>query len=337
MNLGLPEQPASGMIRVSRSLMRIAVLDDYQSIALTMADWSPLQGRAEVTVFSDHENDEGVLATRLAPYEILCVMRERTALRRSLIERLPKLRLIASTGPINAAIDVAAAEERGIKIVHTGYSSIPTVEMTWALILASQRHLVQEIDSVRSGGWQRTIGRELRGCTLGLLGLGNIGGKVGQIARAFGMSVIGWSENLTSEKAAGVGAVAVSKEELFTRADILSIHTLLSRRTRGLVDEKAIAMMQPASWLINTSRGAIVDETAILEALVHRRIAGFAVDVYDIEPLPAGHPFRTLDNVIATPHLGYVTEDMYRTFYGDTVSNIVRWIEGETSGIATIS
>jgi phosphoglycerate dehydrogenase-like enzyme len=310
--------------------MRIAVLDDYQLVALTMADWSPLQGRAEVTVFSEHENDESVLATRLAPYEILCVMRERTPLRRSLIEKLPRLKLIASTGLINAAIDVPAAEERGIKIVHTGYSSVPTVEMTWALILASQRHLVQEIVSVRSGGWQRTIGRELRGRTLGLLGLGHIGGEVARIAHVFGMSVIGWSENLTSERAADVGAVAVSKEELFTRSDILSIHTLLSRRTRGLVDKKAIAMMQPTSWLINTSRGAIVEETAILEALVHRRIAGFVVDVYDVEPLPPDHPFRILDNVIATPHLGYVAEDLYHTFYRDTVRNIVNWIEDDT-------
>jgi phosphoglycerate dehydrogenase-like enzyme len=310
----------------SKSLMQIAVLDDYQPVGLRMADWSPLQDVAEVTVFSDHVDDEDALAMRLAPYEVLCVMRERTPLRRSLIEKLPKLRLIASTGPINAAIDVATAEERGIKIVHTGYSSIPTVEMTWALILASQRHLIQEIVSVRSGGWQRTIGRELRGRTLGLLGLGNIGGGVAQIARVFGMSVISWSENLTSQRAASVGAIAVSKEELFTRADILSIHTLLSRRTRGLVDKQTIDMMQPTSWLINTSRGPIVDEAAILEALAHRRIAGFAVDVYNIEPLPAEHPYRTLDNVIATPHVGYVTEDLYRTFYEDTVRNILHWI-----------
>ncbi len=309
--------------------MRIAILDDYQSVALTTADWSPLEGRAEVSVFSDHVTDEEVLAERLAPFDILCVMRERTALRRSLIERLPKLKLIASTGPINAAIDVAAAEERGIKLVHTGYSSTPTIEMTWALILASQRHLVREAWSVHSGGWQQRVGGDLRGRTLGLLGLGNIGGGVARIGVAFGMQVIGWSQNLTSEKAEAVGAAAVSKEELFANADILSIHTLLSRRTRGLIDAGAIALMKPTVWLINTSRGAIVDESALLDALRQRRIAGFAVDVFDVEPLPANHPFRTLDNVLATPHLGYVTEELYRTFYGDTVRNIVDWLDRE--------
>lgn len=311
--------------------MRVAVLDDYQSVALTIADWSPLEGRADVTVFSDHVTDEAVLAERLAPFGVLCIMRERTPLRRALIERLPNLKLIASTGPINAAIDVAAAEERGIEIVHTGYSSTPTVEMTWALILASQRHLVREVASVRNGGWQQTVGGDLHGRTLGLLGLGNIGGAVAQIGRAFRMNVIGWSKNLTPEKAEAVGAVAVSKEQLFADADIVSIHTLLSRRTRGLVDAATLALMKPTSWLINTSRGAIVDESAVLDALRGRRIAGFAVDVYEEEPLPPDHPFRALDNVLATPHLGYVTQGLYRTFYGDTVRNIVNWLNREAS------
>ncbi len=300
--------------------MRVAILDDYQAVALTMADWSPLRGRAEVSVFTDHLTEEAALAERLALFEVLCVMRERTPLRRSLLERLPKLRLIASTGPVNAVIDVAAAEERGVKVAHTGYSSVPTVEMTWGLILASQRHLVREAASLRSGGWQQTVGGDLQGRTLGLLGLGNIGG-------AFGMEVIGWSQNLTPEKAAAAGATAVPKEELFARADILSIHTLLSRRTRGLVDAGALALMKPTAWLVNTSRGAIVDEPALLDALGQRRIAGLAVDVFDVEPLPSGHPFRALDNVLATPHLGYVTETMYRTFYGDTVRNIVAWLD----------
>ena len=309
--------------------MKVAVLDDYQSVALTMADWSPLHGRAEVSVFTDHLTDEAALAERLAPFEVVCVMRERTPLRRDLLERLPKLRLIASTGPVNAAIDAAAAGERGIEVVHTGYSSVPTIEMTWALILASQRHLVGEAASLRSGGWQRTVGGDLRGRTLGLLGLGNIGGAVARIGGAFGMEGIGWSQNLTPERAAATGATAVSKEELFARSDILSIHTLLSRRTRGLVDAGALALMKPAAWLVNTSRGAIVDEAAVLDALRQGRIAGLAVDVFDVEPLPAGHPFRTLDNVLATPHLGYVTEAMYRTFYGDTVRNIAEWLDQE--------
>ena len=310
--------------------MRIAILDDYQSAALTMADWSSLQNRADISVFSDHVSDEAVLAERLASFDILCVMRERTALRRSLIERLPNLKLIASTGQINAAIDVAAAEECGISVVYTGYTSSPTIEMTWALILASQRHLVQETCSVRSGGWQRTVGGDLRGRTLGLLGLGNIGGAVAQIGRAFGMAVIGWSQNLTAEKAAMVGAVAVTKEELFARADILSIHTLLSRRTRGVVDAGVVGLMKPTAWLINTSRGAIVHEPAVLDALRERRIAGLAVDVYDTEPLPADHPFRVMDNVLATPHLGYVTDGLYRTFYGDTVRNIAEWLDHQS-------
>jgi phosphoglycerate dehydrogenase-like enzyme len=292
-----------------------------------MADWSPLEGRAEISVFTDHVVDQEALAKRLAPFDVLCVMRERTPLRRDLIEQLPKLKLIASTGPINAAIDVAAAEEHGVEIVHTGYSSTPTIEMTWALILASQRHLMREVSSVRSGGWQQTVGSELCGRTLGLLGLGNIGGAVARIGGAFGMRVIGWSQNLTPEKAEAVGAVAVSKKQLFSEADVVSIHMLLSRRTRGLVDADAIALMKRDAWLINTSRSALVDEPALLDALVGRRIAGLAVDVFGEEPLPANHPFRTLDNVLATPHLGYVTEGLYRTFYGDTVRNIVDWLD----------
>lgn len=307
--------------------MQIAILDDYQSAALRMADWSSLEGRANITVFVDHVSDENELAARLAPFNVICVMRERTALTRTLIERLPNLELIASTGRINAAIDVAAAEERGVKIVHTGYFPTPTVELTWALILASQRHLVREVSSVRSGGWQQTVGSDLHGRTLGLLGLGNIGGRVAQVGRAFGMRVIGWSQNLTAEKAAAVGAIAVSKDELFAGADILSIHTLLSRRTRGLVDAAALARMKPTAWLINTSRSAIVDEPAVLDLLRQRRIAGLAVDVFETEPLPSDHPFRSLDNVLATPHIGYVSEDLYRRFYGDTVRNIVEWLD----------
>ncbi len=308
--------------------MRIAILDDYQSVALAMADWSGLQARAEIAVFSDHLDDEEQLAVRLAPFEVLCVMRERTPLRRSLLDRLPNLKLIASTGPVNAAIDVAAAEERGIEIRHTGYSSTPTIEMSWALILASQRHLVAETGSVRAGGWQRAIGGDLHGRTLGLLGLGHIGGEVARIGSAFGMRVIAWSQNLTQEKAEPFGAAAVSKQELFAGADILSIHTVLSRRTRGLVDAEAIAAMKPTAWLVNTSRGAIVDEAALLDALRAGRIAGLAVDVYDTEPLPADHPFRSLPNVLATPHLGYVTESLYRTFYGDCVADITAWLDG---------
>ncbi len=307
--------------------MRIAVLDDYQAVALTMADWSPLRGRAEIIVFSDHLAGEEALVARLAPFDVLCVMRERTPLPRSLLDRLPNLKLIASTGLTNAAIDVAAAGERGIEVVHTGYRSAPTIEMTWALILASQRGLVGEATSVRSGGWQRTVGRDLGGRTLGLLGLGRVGGEVARIGRAFGMDTIAWSQNLTPERAAATGTVAVPKEELFARADILSIHTVLSRRTRGLVDAGALALMKPTAWLVNTSRGPIVNEGAVLDALHERRLAGFAVDVFNTEPLPPDHPFRTEVKVLATPHLGYVTDGLYKTFYGDVVREIVAWLD----------
>ena len=326
---GLTEPP---LVLAGGTTVRIAILDDYQRAALEMADWSPLEGRAEITVFSDHLSDEDALAERLAPFDVLCVMRERTPLRRGLIERLPRLKLIASTGPVNAAIDTAAAAERGVEIRHTGYASTPTVEMTWALILASQRHLAREAASVRAGGWQQTVGNDLRGRTLGLVGLGNIGGEVARIGGAFGMRVIGWSQNLTPERAEAVGAAAVPKEVLLAEADIVSVHLLLSRRTRGLIDAAALAAMKPSAWLINTSRGAIVDQPALIEALRHRRIAGLAVDVYDEEPLPADHPLRGMDNVLATPHLGYVTADLYRTFYGDSVRNILAWLDLHAPG-----
>lgn len=309
--------------------MRIAVLDDYQSVARSFADWAALERRAEVTVFTDHLADEDAVAQRLSPFDIVCIMRERTPLPRSLIERLPKLKFIASTGRANAAIDVKAAEARGITIAHTGYGSAPTVELAWALILACQRNIVIEAQSVAAGGWQRTVGRDLHGRTLGLLGVGNIGSRVAQVGNAFGMRVIGWSENLTAEKAQASGVSAVTKEALFAQADILSIHVVLSHRTRGLVDGAMLGLMQPEAWLVNTSRGPIVDEPALLAALHEHRIAGYAVDVYGTEPLPAGHPFRTLPNVLATPHIGYVTEDLYRTFYGDCVRNITQWLDSQ--------
>ncbi len=253
-------------------------------------------------------------------------MRERTVLSRSLIERLPKLRFIPSTSPVNCATDVKAAEAHGIEIAHTSYDPNPTIELTWALILAASRHLVEEAGSVHSGEWQRRVGRDLKGRTLALVGLGQIGGAVAKIGQAFGMRVISWSQNFTAEKARAFGSEAISKEALFAGADVLSIHTLLSRRNRGLVDDQAIASMKPTVWLVNTSRGAIVNEEAILSALRRQRIAGYAVDVFDEEPLPVDHPFRSLDNVLATPHLGYVSESLYRTFYGDSVRNIAEWL-----------
>jgi phosphoglycerate dehydrogenase-like enzyme len=305
---------------------QIAVLDDYQNAALESADWSVLRDRADITVFQDHLADPDAVIERLLPFDVVCVMRERTPLPRNVIERLPNLKLIASTGPANASIDVAVAGDRGIAVVHTGYRSDPTVEFTWALILACARHIVTESNSVRSGGWQQTVGVDLRGKTLGVLGLGNVGSEVARIGSAFGMKLIAWSQNMTPEAAKAAGAILVSKDQLFERADILTIHLVLSSRTRGLVGAAELKKMKPTAWLVNASRGPIVEEQALITALQNKRIAGAAIDVFDIEPLPQSHPFRTLDNVLATPHIGYVSQGLYKTFYEDTVSNIRKWL-----------
>jgi phosphoglycerate dehydrogenase-like enzyme len=306
---------------------QIAVLDDYQNAALESADWSVLRDRADITVFQDHLADQDAVIERLLPFDVVCVMRERTPLPRKVIERLPNLKLIASTGSVNASIDVAVAGDRGIAVVHTGYRSDPTVEFTWALILACARHIVTESNSVRSGGWQQTMGVDLRGKTLGVLGLGNVGSEVARIGSAFGMKLIAWSQNMTAETAEATGAILVSKDQLFERADILTIHLVLSSRTRGLVGAEELEKMKPTAWLINASRGPIVVEQALITALQNKRLAGAAIDVFDIEPLPPAHPFRTLDNVLATPHIGYVSQDLYTTFYEDTVSNIRKWLD----------
>jgi phosphoglycerate dehydrogenase-like enzyme len=297
--------------------IKVAVLDDYQSVALSMADWSPLENLADITVFNDHVADVGNLIQRLRPFDVVCVMRERTPLHRVVIESLPNLKLIASTGPGNASIDQDAAAERGIEIRHT----------TWGLILAMARNIPLENRSLRQGGWQVALGEQLAGKTLGLLGLGHIGSAVGIIGRAFRMNVIAWSQHLTAERAAEKGAQLVSKDVLFSTADFLSIHVRLSERTQGLVGATELAQMKPTSRLINTSRGPIVDHAALLAALTTGQIAGAALDVYDVEPLDNPHPLRELPNVLATPHIGYVSEELYRTFYGDTVRNIVQWLD----------
>ncbi len=307
---------------------QIAVLDDYQNAALESADWSVLRDRADITVFQDHLADPDAVIERLLPFDVVCLMRERTPLPRKVIARLPNLKLIASTGSANASIDVAAAGDRGITVVHTGYRSDPTVELTWALILACARHIVTESNSVRSGGWQQTVGMDLRGKTLGVLGLGNVGSEVARIRERFWNGNTGaWSQNMTAETAKATGAILVSKDQLFERADILTIHLVLSSRTRGLVGAEELEKMKPTAWLINASRGPIVEEQALITALQNKRLAGAAIDVFDIEPLPPSHPFRTLENVLATPHIGYVSQDLYKTFYEDTVSNIRKWLD----------
>jgi phosphoglycerate dehydrogenase-like enzyme len=309
--------------------VQIAILDDYQDVALRVADWSALGGRATVTVFNDHVADPTAVVARLQPFDVVCVMRERTPLTRFILEQLPRLRLIASTGAQNASIDVKAAGERGVKVVHTGYSSTPTVELTWALILAGARHIVSENASLRDGGWQRHVGDDLAGRTLGLLGLGNIGGAVARIGKAFDMNVIAWSQNLAAEHAANFGAARVSKEELFRQADIVSIHLVLSHRTRGLVGAAELSLMKPTARLVNTSRGPLVVEADLLAALRDGKISGAAIDVFDVEPLPPDHPFRTLPQVLATPHIGYVSRGLYERFYHDIVNNVLRWLEGQ--------
>lgn len=307
--------------------MKIAILDDYQGVALELADWSSLAERASLEVFREHLTETDAVVARLLPFDIVCVMRERTPLLRSALERLPNLKLIASTGRRNASIDLEAAKERGIDVVNTGYDGSSTVELTWALILASARHIALESANLRAGGWQRTVGDGLRGKTLGILGLGSIGSEVARIGAAFGMEVVAWSQNLTAEKARAGGAQWVSKEELFATADVLSIHLVLSARTRGLVGAAELAAMKPTARLVNSSRGPIVDEAALLAALRQGQIAGAAIDVFDVEPLPPDHAFRSLPNVLATPHIGYVSRDLYRTFYADTVVNIGRWLD----------
>jgi phosphoglycerate dehydrogenase-like enzyme len=314
--------------------MKVAILDDYQNVALRMADWSVVRRhRGEITVFNDHVADPSAVVERLRPFDVACVMRERTPLTREILQQLPKLKLIASTGPRNAAIDAQAAADLSITVTATRYDSTPTIELTWSLILASMRIIDREAASLRAGGWQMGLGSNLRGKNLGIAGLGNIGSEVARIGVAFGMNVIAWSQNLTEEKAIAAGATLVDKQTLFREADVVTVHLVLSRHTRCLIGAPEFAVMKPTARFVNTSRGPIVDEGALVEALQTRRIAGAAVDVFDVEPLPLSHPFRELDNVLATPHIGYVTEDLYRTFYADAAANIATWLEANAAAL----
>lgn len=314
--------------------MKVAILDDYQNVALQLADWSAVRQHAEITVFNDHLADPAAVVARLRPFEVVCVMRERTPLTREILQQLPNLKLIASTGPRNASINSQTAADLGIAVTATGYDSTPTIEFTWSLILASMRGIDREAASLKAGGWQTDLGSNLRGKNLGIIGLGNIGREVARVGLVFGMKVIAWSQNLTEEKASAAGASLVDKQTLFREADIVTIHLVLSHRTRGLIGTPEFALMKPKARLVNTSRGPIVDEVALIEALQARRIARAAVDVFENEPLPADHPFRKLDNVLATPHIGYVTEDLYRTFYGDAAASIAAWLEANAARTA---
>src|SRR6201988_4042464 len=311
--------------------MKIAILDDYQDVALRLAGWSDVRRRAEIVVFNDPVGEPSAVIERLRPFDVVCVMRERTPLPREILQQLPNLKLIASTGPRNASIDSQAATDLGIAVTATGYDSTPTIEFTWSLILANMRGIDREAASLKAGGWQIGLGSNLRGKSLGVVGLGNIGKEVARIGLAFGVKVIAWSQNLTEETARPAGATLVDKPTLFREADVVTVHLVLSGRTKGLIGRSEFTLMKPTARLINTSRGPIVDEAALIEALQAHQIAGAAVDVFDVEPLPPDHPFRKLDNVLATPHIGYVTEDLYRTFYGDAAANIATWLDANAA------
>jgi len=308
--------------------MRVAILDDYQRVALSMADWPSIGAGVSVHPFHDRLGTEDHVAERLRNFDVIVAMRERTPLPGSLIERLPLLKLIVTTGKRNAAIDVKAACARGVVVSGTSTLSQPPAELTWGLILALARSIPHESAAMRSGGWQSTIGVGLHGKTLGILGLGRLGTDVARIGQAFGMHVIAWSQNLTRDKTDAVGVELVDKDALFQRADIVSVHLVLGDRTRGLVGERELAMMKPTAFLINTARGPIVDEHALIYALRHSVIAGAALDVFDEEPLPVDHPLRRLENALLTPHLGYVTTENYRLAYGEAVEDIRAFLAG---------
>lgn len=309
-------------------MTRIAVLDDYQNVALNSSDWSDVQARAEVVVYHDTLDDPVRLIERLLPYDAVCVMRERTALTRDILSQLPKLRFIGSTGGSNAAIDTAAAKELGIAVSATGGVGNGAPELTWALILAAARNLPAEIGSVRDGGWQTGIGRDLARHTLGVIGLGKVGRQVAAVGRAFGMRVVASGDRLTREAAQQAGVEPVDLETLLRESDWVSLHLALAPETRGVIGRDQLALMKPSAWLVNTARGPLVDEAALIGALENGVIAGAALDVFDREPLPSGHPYRTLPNVVATPHVGYVTHDTYREFYGENVENLLAWMDG---------
>ncbi|WP_440090246.1 D-2-hydroxyacid dehydrogenase family protein [Pseudomonas fragariae (ex Marin et al. 2024)] len=308
--------------------LTIAVLDDWQNVASNVVDWSPLRSIGEVSFLHEFPADTAVMVQRLRDFDVICVMRERTLFDEALLSQLPRLKLLTTGGMRNAAIDVEAAKRLNITVCGTDSYKHAAPELTWALIMGITRNLVAEANSLRAGHWQVGLGSDLHGKTLGILGLGSIGKWIARYGQAFGMKVIAWSQNLTPEVAAECGVTYVSKQALFEQSDVLSVHLVLSDRSRGLVDAEALGRMKPGAFIVNTSRGPIIDEAAMIETLQQRRIAGAALDVFDVEPLPENHPFRTLDNVLATPHIGYVTENNYQTFYGRMIENIQAWHAG---------
>lgn len=315
---------------------RCVVLDDYQNVALGLADWSALAGDLEIEVLNHHLGTPEKVIEALQGATAVCLMRERTALPRHVIETLPALKLIVTTGMYNAAVDLQAAQERGITVCGTRGVGAPTADLAMGLILDLARNISFENARMKAGEpWQVSMGTDLAGQTLGLIGLGKLGARLAKIAQAFDMQVIAWSQNLTEERCREFNVERVAKDALFRRSDFISIHLVLSARTRGIVGAGDIARMKPSAFIVNTSRGPIVDEAALLEALTTNKIAGAGIDVYDIEPLPIEHPFRKLPNLVMTPHLGYVTEVNFRRFYTDTVEDLRAWLDGRPVRIVT--
>lgn len=310
--------------------LRCAILDDYQQVALTAADWSPILDRVEVKTITRHIDQQDELVELIADCEIVVIMRERTPFRASMLDRLPRLKLLITTGMRNASIDLEAAASKGITVCGTGGAGNSTAELTWALLLGLARNIVQEHHAIRSGQWQSTIGVDLYGKTLGLLGLGKLGSQIAKVGQAFGMDVMAWSQNLSQQRADEAGVkLAASKEELLENSDFVSIHLVLSDRTRGLIGAEDFKRMRPSAFLINTSRAPIVDQTALAEALRNGWIAGAGVDVFEVEPLPKDDPYRSLPNLLTTPHIGYVSEANYEAFYRDIVQDIGAYLSGE--------
>ena len=308
--------------------MRVAILDDFTDVARTFADWSKVEAKAEITVFCDHLADADALVNRLKPFEIVCVMRERTAFPRSVIERLPNLKLIVTSGMRNASIDTAAATERGVLVCGTDSVGFTTAEHAWAMLMAAARNIPQEEAALRRGVWQLGVGTTLRGQRLGILGLGKIGAQMAAFAKAFGMDVVAWSQNLTEERCREVGVTRVDKDELLRTSDFITVHLVLSARTRDLIGAREFGLMKSTAIFVNTSRGPIVNEAALLDALKTKRILRMALDVYDVEPLPKDHPILGFDNAVLLPHLGYVNDRNYRTFYPQEVEAVLAFING---------
>jgi D-3-phosphoglycerate dehydrogenase len=309
---------------------RCAILDDYQNVALKLADWASLKKQIDITVFDKPFSSPAEAIAALKDFEIVCAMRERTPFGRDVLTALPNLKLLITSGMRNASFDLETAKERGIVVCGTGTTGNPTAGLTIGLMLELTRKIGFENARMKAGGlWQTTLGEDVEGRTLGIVGLGKLGTKVATIAKALGMNVIAWSANLTPEACAAVGVNYATKEELFAKADIVTIHVILSKRTRGLIGRDDLARMKPTSYLINTARGPIVDEDALLDALQRHAIAGAGLDTFSQEPLPVDHPLRKLDNVVLTPHLGYVTEENYREYYGGMVEDIKAWLAGE--------